>query len=277
MKENMSARFYSPIVLTNKEIKTNSLSITNEGDTSIVFQPKNYCPDGNKKTFIGIDLEIPYGNSGSDLMSKNDVDKISILSETNDIDVIKIKGITSKNCGKVVWRIYPLENVVIDSNEAIKINVHSVKTNSSEGTVKISLCIYNDKDKEIFDTYIEKKNPPEIIEFSAKDVSQMIKGFISLETVANEENECIIIRQPYMGPDAPSHPPGSSARGNEFRVKWKCINSVSCKLSYGESIDTISCFGEKTLDIGENIKTIKLTAYGKEGVGSAEKEIALRN
>lgn len=269
MRVKISARFYSPIVLTNQEIQTNILSITNDGDTPIEFQPPNSY-GGNKKTFTGIKLEIPYGNGGSDLMSKNDVDQISILSKTKGMDVSKIKDVALNNSGKVAWRIYPLENVVIDPNEPIIIKVHSVKTNSSAGTVKILLCICNDNDNELFDTDIEKIDPPEIIMFSAEAVSEMVKGFIPLEMVANEENECFI-NQPYIGPDVPPSSP------NLFRVKWKCINSFSCELSYGNAIDQISFSGEKTLGIDNNIKTIRLAAYGKNRVGSAEKEIALRN
>lgn len=277
MKVNMSARLYHTIVLTNRKIEANILAITNDGDTPVEFQPES-SSNKSEKSFIGIDFEILYGNNGTDLVSKDDIKKISIVSRTKDVDVIKITNRISEDSGKIIWRIYPLKNVVIEPQEPIIIKLYSVKTNNSAGTVKIPMCICSDDDRKLFYVYLKKNDPPKITKFSAEAVRQTINGFISLEAAENEENEYFIL-QPYMGPDAPSpspspHPP---AGGNEFLVKWECENSFSCELSYGNSNIKISSSGEKYFDIDKNIKTIKLTAYGENKVGFDEKVIILQN
>lgn len=279
MKAIISARLYHPVVLTNREIETNILAITNGGDTPIEFQSKSSL-NKSEKSFIGIDFEIPYGNDGTDLVSKDDIEKISIVSETKDIDVINIVNKSSGDSGKAVWRIYPLKNVVIEPQEPIIIKLHSVKTNSSAGTVKIPMCIFSDNNRELFYVDLKKNDPPKITKFSAEAVGRTINGFISPEAAANEENEYFIL-QPYMGPDAPvpapsPPPPTPPADKNSFLAEWECENSFSCELSYGDSSEIISTSGTKHLKIGENIKTVKLTAFGENKVGSDEKTVILQ-
>lgn len=269
MAVQMKASFDPAYIAVSRSGQSVTLTLTNSGSESIDFRGSD--DSGVREAPDGIDMLLSYGDGGSELCTKDNMDLIKADSKTGNWDAV-FKGVH----GSVYeWTFRPHKATFIAAGEFIKIKIGSVNTNGAAGTVSVKFMLHTSSLSFDFSADLNKICAPEITKLSAKNTNSLNRQqFVPPQTALGSESEDFQA-MPYACP--PPEPP-EPKRKKMVSVEWETKNAASCSLSCRSgAYSQLAASGSTVISVDEDVYSVTLTAYSEHISVWTEKTVSIKD